>query len=59
LAQIPRWWNFCDILDLEGVQCDSVLGDYEPKEVSDGDAKYTLEGVQEDILLATSMKYNS
>jgi hypothetical protein len=44
-VQIPSWWNFCDSLDLERVQCDAMLGDDEPKEASDGDAKYTLEGV--------------
>jgi hypothetical protein len=58
-VQIPRWWNFYDSLDLEGVHCDAVLGDYEPKEASGSDAKYTLEGVQLDILLATSLKDNS
>jgi hypothetical protein len=52
LAQIPRWWNFWDSLDLEGVYYDVVLGDDEPKEASDGDAKYTLEGVQADIVLS-------
>jgi hypothetical protein len=46
-------------LDLEGVHCDVVLGNNEPKEASDGDAKYTLEGVQADIVLATSLKDNS
>jgi hypothetical protein len=58
-VQIPRWWNFCDSLDLEGVHCDAMLGDNEPKEVSNSDAKYTLEGVQADIVLATSLKDNS
>jgi hypothetical protein len=43
-------------LDLEGVHCDAVLGDNEPKKASDGDAKYTLEGVQADIVLETSLK---
>jgi hypothetical protein len=33
-----------------------MLGDDEPKEASYGDAKYTLEGVQEDIVLSTSLK---
>jgi hypothetical protein len=45
-------------LDLEGVDCDAVLGDDEPKKVSSGDAKNTLEGIQEDILLTTPVKYN-
>jgi hypothetical protein len=46
-------------LDLEGFHYDAMLGDDEPKEVSDGDMKYTLEVVQADIVLATSLKYNS
>jgi hypothetical protein len=46
-------------LDLEGVHSDAVLGDDEPKEVSDGDTKYTLEGVQVDIILVTLLKDNS
>jgi hypothetical protein len=56
LAQIPKWWNFCDSLDLEGVHCDFVLGDYEFKEVSGCDVKDALEGVQADIVLSTSLK---
>jgi hypothetical protein len=55
-VQILRWWNLCDGLDLEGVHCDAMLGNDEPKEVSSGDAKYTLEGVQADIVLMTSLK---
>jgi len=51
-----RWWNFCDSLDLEGVPCDAMLGDNEPKKASAGDKKYTLEGVEAYILLATSLK---
>jgi hypothetical protein len=43
-------------LDIEGVKCDAMLGDDEPKEASDGDTKYTLEGVQADIVLSTSLK---
>jgi hypothetical protein len=43
-------------LDLEGVHRDAVLGDNEAKEVFDNDAKYTLEGVQADIVLATSLE---
>jgi hypothetical protein len=58
-VQILRWWNFCDSLDLEGVHSDAMLGNDEPKEVSDGDAKYTLEGIQADIVLATPLKDNS
>jgi hypothetical protein len=46
-------------LDLEGVHCDVVLGDNEAKEASNGDAKYTLEGVQADIVLVTSLKDNA
>jgi hypothetical protein len=57
--QIPRWWNFCDSLDLEGVHCDVVLENYETNEASNGDGKYTLEGVQTDIVLVTSLKDNS
>jgi hypothetical protein len=48
--------NFCDSLDLEGVYSDAVLGDDEPKEASDGDGKHTLEGVQVNIVLLTSLK---
>jgi hypothetical protein len=59
LAKIPRWRNFYDVLDLEGVHCDAVLGNDEPKEVSGGDAEYTLEGVQVDIVLSTSLKDDS
>jgi hypothetical protein len=33
-----------------------MLGDNEPKEASDRDAKYALEGVQVDIVLATSLE---
>jgi hypothetical protein len=33
-----------------------MLGDDEPKEASSSDEKYTLEGVQADILLSTSLK---
>jgi hypothetical protein len=55
-VQIIRWWNFCDSLDVEGVHCDAMLGDYEPQEVFNGNAKYTLEGVEADIVLATSLK---
>jgi hypothetical protein len=58
-VQIPRWWIFCDSLELEEVHSDAMLGDDEPKEESNGDAKYTLEGVQEDIVLATSLKDDS
>jgi hypothetical protein len=43
-------------LDLEGVHYDAVLGDYEPKEAFDDDTKDTLEGVQADIVLPTSLK---
>jgi hypothetical protein len=59
LAKIPRWWYFCDSLDIEGVYCDVMLGDYEPKEAYGGDKKYTLEGVQVDIVLMKSLKDNS
>jgi hypothetical protein len=55
-VQIPWWGNFCDSLDLEGIHSDVVLGDNETKEVSRGDVKYTLEGVQADIVLETSLK---
>jgi hypothetical protein len=33
-----------------------VLGDNEPKKVSISDTKYTLEGVQADIVLTKSLK---
>jgi hypothetical protein len=33
-----------------------VLGNNKPKEVSNSDAKDTLEGVQKDIVLATSLE---
>jgi hypothetical protein len=33
-----------------------VLGNNESKEVSDSDTKDTLEGVQKDIILATSLE---
>jgi hypothetical protein len=33
-----------------------MLGDNEPKKASVGDTKYTLEGVEPYILLATSLK---
>jgi len=46
-------------LDLEGVHSDAVLGDNEPKEVPESDAKDTLEGVQANIILATLLKDNS
>jgi hypothetical protein len=50
--------EFCDGLDLEGVYCDTMLGNDEPKEVSSGDAEYTLEGIQADIVLTTPVKDN-
>jgi hypothetical protein len=56
LVQIPKWGNFCDSLDFEGVHRDAVLRNNEPKEASDRNAKDTLEGVQEDIVLVTSLK---
>jgi hypothetical protein len=43
-------------LDLEGIHSDAVLGDDEPKEASNSDAKDALEGVQVDIVLATSLE---
>jgi hypothetical protein len=43
-------------LDLEGVHHDVVLGDNEPKKAYGGDAKYTLEWVQVDIVWVTSLK---
>jgi hypothetical protein len=46
-------------LDLEGVHSDVVLGDDEPKEAPNNDAKDTLEGVQMDIILATSLENNA
>jgi hypothetical protein len=55
-VQIPRWWNFCDILDLEVVHHDAMLGNDEPKEASSGDTKYALDGDQVDIILATPLK---
>jgi hypothetical protein len=36
-----------------------MLGNNEPKEASDIDTKTTLKGVQEDIVLATSMENNA
>jgi hypothetical protein len=36
-----------------------MLGDDEPKEVFSGNEKYTLEGVQVDIVLPTPLKDNS
>jgi hypothetical protein len=35
-----------------------MLGNDEPKEASDDDAKYTLEGIQADIVLTTPLKDN-
>jgi hypothetical protein len=46
-------------LDLEGVDCDVVFGDDEPEEASNGDTKYTLEGIQVDIVPTTPVKYNA
>jgi hypothetical protein len=46
-------------LDLEGVYCDAVLGENQPKEASGGDEKYTFEGVQADIVVVTPLKENS
>jgi hypothetical protein len=43
-------------LDLEGVHHDVVLGNNEPKEASSSNTKYALEGVQENIVLATSLE---
>jgi hypothetical protein len=43
-------------LDLEGVHHDVILGNNEPNEAFNHDAKYTLEGVQEDIVLATLLE---
>jgi hypothetical protein len=43
-------------LDLEGVNHDVVLGNNEPKKASGRDAKDTLEGVQADIVLVTSLE---
>jgi hypothetical protein len=51
-----RGGNSCDGLDLEGVYGDATLGNYEPKEVSNDDVEYTLEGVQADIVLPTSLE---
>jgi hypothetical protein len=55
---MPRWWNLFYRLNLEGVHCDVVLGDNEPEEASEGDKKYTLEGVQTNIILSTALKDN-
>jgi hypothetical protein len=46
-------------LDLEGVYYDDVLGDDEPKEASHSDEKYSLEGIQVDIVPTTPMKDNA
>ena len=46
-------------MDPEGVDGDAALGNNELKEASDDDAKYTLERVQVDIVLAKSLKDNS
>jgi hypothetical protein len=43
-------------LDLKGVHHDAILGDNEPKKEFGCDAKDTLEGVQVDILLVTSLE---
>jgi hypothetical protein len=43
-------------LDLEGVHSNAVLGDDEPEEETDSNAEDTLEGVQADIILTTSLK---
>jgi hypothetical protein len=43
-------------LDLEGVEGDGALGNDEPKEASDGDIKYSLEGLQAYTVLMTPMK---
>jgi hypothetical protein len=58
-VKIPRWWNLCDSLDLEGVHSDVVLGDDEPMKTSNSEEKYTLESVQADIILSTSLKDDS
>jgi hypothetical protein len=46
-------------LDLEGVYYEATWGNDESKEASNGDIEYTLEGVQESIVLMTPLKYNS
>jgi len=43
-------------LELEAIYGDATLGNYEPKEASNGDAEYTLEGVQADIVLTTPLE---
>jgi hypothetical protein len=43
-------------VELEGVYHDVIFGNNEPKNASGGDEKYTLEGVQVDIVLVTLLK---
>jgi hypothetical protein len=43
-------------LEIQGVHRDVVLGDNEPKEASGSKEKYTLEGVEVHIVLATSLE---
>jgi hypothetical protein len=43
-------------LDLEGVHSDALLGENEPEDAPKSDTEETLEGVQADIILATSLK---
>ena len=43
-------------MDLEGVYYDVILGDYEPKEASNGDTEYALEKVQTNMVLMTPIK---
>jgi hypothetical protein len=45
-------------LDFEGVYGDTTLRDDETEEAPCGDAKNTLERVQVDVVLTTSLKYD-
>jgi hypothetical protein len=51
--------NFHDGLDLEGVNCNVMLGDDKPKEASNSDVEHALEGIQADGVLTTPFEYDS
>jgi hypothetical protein len=49
-------WNFCDVLDFEGVHGNTALGNDESKEAPGSDAEHALEGVQADVVLTTPLE---
>jgi hypothetical protein len=52
-------WNFGDSLDFEGVHSNTTFGNDETDEAPCSDAENTLEGIQADVVLATSLEDDS